>query len=158
MFLIRKLVPSLNIEGRRKHADIIYVETKNSIMEEVDESVTLRGGLAHSTAGGLVAVFLSPDNASDVLKAAVEILQKSKGLGIRAKVGINSGDLIVQELPTGIVKYASLGNSVSFARKIAKIENAIVVSDDVHKRLGSQFRSEKVADGWLIKGIVVENW
>ena len=91
-------------------------------------------------------------------KEALEILQKSKGLGLRVKIGVNFGELIVQELPTGLVKYASLGNTVSFARKLAKVENGIVVSNDVHSQIEKSFRFEKLEHGFMIKGAIVENW
>ncbi len=158
MFLIRKIVPSLNIEGRRKKAGIIYVESKQNILEEVSDSITFRGGLAHSTANGMIAVFIDKTDSTDIVKAAIEIVQKSKGLGLRVKISVNFGELIVQELPTGLVKYASLGNTISFARKLAKVENGIVISDDVHAQLDKSFRFEKLENGWMIKGAVVENW
>ena len=158
MFLIRKLVHSLNIEGRRKAAGIIFVEAKQNIFEEVSDSISFRGGLAHSTHGGLVAVFIDKLDAIEIVKAAVEIVQKSKALGVRSRLGVNFGELIVEETPTGIVKYAALGNSLSYAKKLAKVENGIVVSDEIHKRLESQFRFEKLHDGWMIKGAVIENW
>ena len=158
MFLIRKLVHSLNIEGRRRQAGIVFVESKNNIFEEVSDSISFRGGLAHSTQGGLVAIFLDKTDAMDIVKAAIEIIHKSKSLGVRSKVGVNFGELIVEEAPTGLVKYAALGNSLSYAKKLAKVENAVVVSDDIHKKLESQFRFDKMPSGWMIKGAVIENW
>ena len=144
MFLIRKITPSLNIEGKKRRAGIIYVESKQNILEEVSDSITLRGGLAHSTANGLIAVFIDKVDAADIVKSSIEVLQKSKGLGLRVKVGINFGEIIVQELPTGLVKYASLGNTVGTARKLAKIENGIFVSNEVHSQIESSFRFEKL--------------
>jgi len=158
MFLIRKLVHSLNIEGRRRQAGIIFVESKNNIFEEVSDSISFRGGLAHSTQGGLVAIFLDKTDAMDIVKAAIEIIQKSKSLGVRSSVGVNFGELIVEETPIGPVKYASLGGSLGQAKKMAKVENSVVVSDEIHKKLENQFRFDKLAAGWLIKGAVVENW
>jgi class 3 adenylate cyclase len=158
MFLIRKIVPSLDISGRRKNAGVIYVESKQNILEEVSDSITFRGGLTHSTANGLIAVFIDKSDSADIVKAAMEILQKSRGLGLRVKIGINFGELIVQELPTGLVKYASLGNTISYARKLAKKENSIVISDEVHAQIDKSFRFEKLDNGWLIKGAIVENW
>ena len=158
MFLIRKIMPSLNIEGKRKKAGIIYVESKQNILEEVSDSITFRGGLAHSTDNGMIAVFIDKMDATDIVKSAIEILQKSKGLGLRVKIGVNFGELIVQELPTGLVKYASLGNAISFSRKLAKIENGIVVSNDVHSQIEKNFRFEKLDHGYMIKGAVIENW
>lgn len=158
MFLMRKITPSLNIEGKEKVAGIIYVESKQNIVEEVSDSVIMRGGLAHSIANGMVAVFLDKVDAAEIVKSAIEILQKSKSLGLRVKIGVNIGSLIVQELPTGLIKYASLGNTISFARKLAKVENAIVVSNDIKSQVGSSFRFEKLEYGYLIKGLVIENW
>ena len=158
MFLIRKIVPSLDISGRRKNAGVIYVESKQNILEEVSDSITFRGGLTHSTANGLIAVFIDKSDSADIVKAAMEILQKSRGLGLRVKIGINFGELIVQELPTGLVKYASLGNTISYARKLAKKENSIVISDEIHSQIDKSFRFEKLENGWMIKGAIIENW
>ena len=158
MFLIRKLVHSLNIEGRRKPAGIIFVESKQNIFEEVSDSIIFRGGLAHSTHGGLVAVFIDKLDASEIVKSAIEIVQKSKALGVRSSLGVTFGELIVEETPTGLVKYAALGSSLSHAKKLAKVENGIVVSEEIHNQIKDQFRFEKLQDGWMIKGAVIENW
>ena len=158
MFLVRRLMHSLNIEGNRRAAAIIFVESKNNIFEEVSDSITFRGGLAHSTHGGLVAVFFDKLDSLDIVKAAIEIVQKSKALGVRSKLGIVFGDLIVQELPNGLVKYAALGNSLSRAKRLAKVENGIVVGEEVRKGIEKQFRFEKLEPGWMIKGAVIENW
>ena len=158
MFLIRKITPSLNIEGRRKNAAVIYVESKQNILGEVSDSITFRGGMAHSTDNGMIAIFIDKLDATDIVKSAVEVLQKSKGLGLRVKIGVNFGELIVQELPTGLVKYASLGNTISFARKLAKVENAVVVSNDVHSQLDKSFRFEQLENGFMVKGAIIENW
>ncbi|MBU2522978.1 MAG: hypothetical protein KKE23_01660 [Nanoarchaeota archaeon] len=158
MFLIKKITPSLNIEGRRKNAGIIYVESKQNILEEVSDGIALRGGMAHSTANGMIAIFIDKIDAAEIVKSAIEVLQKSKGLGLRVSIGVNLGELIVQELPTGLVKYASLGNTISFARKLAKVENGIVVSTAVHSQIEKSFRFEKLDHGFMIKGAVIENW
>lgn len=158
MFLIRKITPSLNIEGKRKNAAVIYVESKQNILEEVSDSITFRGGMAHPTANGMIAVFIDKLDATDIVKSAIEVLQKSKGLGLRVSIGVNFGELIVQELPTGLVKYASLGNTISFARKLAKVENAVVVSNEVHSQLDKSFRFEKLENGFMVKGAIIENW
>ncbi len=155
MFLIKKLVHSLNIEGKKKLAGIVFVESKNNIFEEVSESIMLRGGLAHSTHGGFVALFLDSLDSLDLIKSSIEILQKAKSLGVRAKIGINIGEIILEETPSGLVKYASLGNSLSNAKKLAKIENAIAVCDNIHKDVEDKFRFEKLNFGWMIKGPVL---
>ena len=155
---MKKITPSLNIEGRERNAGVIYIESKQNIVEEVSDSVTLRGGMTHSIANGMIAVFLDKTDADDVVKASIEILQKSKSLGLRVKIGVNFGSLIVQELPTGLVKYASLGNTISFARKLAKVENGIVVSEEIKKQVDKEFRFVKSESGWEIRGVVIENW
>ena len=119
--------------------------------------LTLCGSLFASLSDPGFLLFDKTDSA-DVVKSAIEIIQKSKGLGLRVRIGVNFGELIVQELPTGLVKYASLGNTVSFARKLAKVENGIVISNEVHSQIDKSFRFEKLENGWMIKGTIIENW
>jgi ribosomal protein L10 len=151
MFVIKKLIPSISIEGNERNAGIIYINTKNNIIEDIEEVVNIQGGLAHATPGGVIALFLDP-NENELVKVANQILQKTKELGLRSKIGINSGKVIIEEIPGQHIKYASLGNATSVAKKIAVIENGIIISDELHKRIGKDLRAEKRGDGWFVKG------
>jgi len=151
MFVIKKLVPSISIEGNERSAGVIYVNTRNNIIEDVEEVVNIQGGLAHATPGGIIALFLEP-NENELVNVAHQILQKTKELGLRSKIGIHTGKVIVEEIPGQHIKYASLGNATSMAKKIAVIENGIIISDELYKRIGSQLRAEKRGEGWFVKG------
>lgn len=151
MFVIKKLVPSISIEGKERNAGVIYINTRNNIIDDVEELVNIQGGLAHSTPGGVIALFFEP-NESDLIRVANQIMQKTKELGLRSKIGIHSGRVIVEEVPGQHIKYASLGNTTGMAKKIAVVENGIIISDDIHKRIGKELRAEKRGEGWFVKG------
>jgi class 3 adenylate cyclase len=154
MFVIKKLVPSISIEGKERNAGVIYVDTRNNIIEDVEEIVNIQGGLAHQSPGGIIALFFDPDE-SDLIKTATQIMQKSKELGLRSKIGIHTGRVITEEVPhSSEIKYASLGNLTGMARKIATMENGIVVSNDIHEKIGKHLRTEKRGDGWFVKGLI----
>ena len=153
MFILKRLVPSISIEGKEKTASVVYINTKNNIVEDIEEVVNIQGGLAHSTPGGIIALFPNGEE-SEVVKVAFQIMQKTKELGLRSRIGIHSGRFIMEEIPgQSEIKYASLGNAVSQAKRIAIIENGIIVSDDIYKRIGKELRAEKRGDGWLVKGL-----
>jgi len=152
MFVIKKLVPSISIEGKESTAGIIYVNTKNNILEDIEEEINMNGGLAHQTAGGVIALFLEGEDENHLVRVAFQVLQKIKELGLRSKIGIHKGRVITEEIPGQHMKYAAMGNSISMAKRIAVVENGIIVSDDVYKRIGSGLRAEKRGDGWFVKG------
>jgi len=152
MFVIKKLVPSIDIEGKEKEAGIIYVNTKNNIIDDVEEEVNMHGGLAHAMPGGIIALFFD-GNHENLVRVAGQILQKTKELGLRSKIGIHKGRVITEEIPGHHIKYSSLGGSVNMAKKIAIVENGIIMSEDLYKEIGKGLRTEKIGNGWLIKGV-----
>jgi hypothetical protein len=152
MFVIKKLVPSISIEGKEHNAGVIYINTKNNIVEDIEEVVNIQGGLAHATPGGVIALFLN-SNENDLVRTAVQIMQKTKELGLRTKIGIHMGRVITEEIPgRSEIKYATIGNTTSMAKKIAVVENGIIVSEDIYKKIGKQLRAEKRGVGWFVKG------
>jgi hypothetical protein len=151
MFVIKKIVPSISIEGKERNAGVIYINTKNNIIEDVEEVINIEGGLAHSTPGGVIALFLDA-NEDNLVRVATQILQKTKELGLRSKIGIHIGRVIVEEVPGQHIKYASLGNATSMAKKIAVVENGIIISDELYNKIGKQLRAEKMGAGWFVKG------
>ena len=152
MFVIKKLVPSISIEGKESEAGIIFINTKNNIIDDIEEEINMHGGLAHQTAGGVIALFLN-GNEHELIQVAFQILQKTKELGLRSRIGIHKGRVITEEIPGQHIKYAAMGNSISMARKIATVENGIIISQDIYNKIGAAgLRAEKRGDGWFVKG------
>jgi hypothetical protein len=152
MFVIKRLVPSISIEGKEKNAGIIYIDTKNNIIDDIEEVVNVQGGLAHATPGGVIALFMD-GNENELVRIAVQIMQKTKELGLRSKIGIHTGRVLIEDIPgRSEVKYASLGGSTSVAKRLANVENGIVISDALHQRIGKELRAEKKGNGWFVKG------
>ena len=95
-------------------------------------------------------MFLSP---LDAIKAAVEIQEKTGPINVIMGIGIHTSQTLVNESKEQL-KYASMGNAVSIARKISQAsKNNVLISRDTKIKAGGEARVEQAGEYFLAKGI-----
>src|SRR6476619_5452274 len=128
--LFADVVRSMNI------AAAVDIERLREIMTELVErsAAVLRryGGTVEYTGDGVMAIFGAPvaleDHAfraclaglaiqEEVSRLAAEV-QRSDGVDLRLRVGLNSGQVIAGEIGSGSLGYAATGETVGFAQRM----------------------------------------
>lgn len=156
---------SLVLHGNKEKTGIIAVKIKdidkvrksslgtvNNIVREVIDNK----GVVYETSDYLIGIF-SPvttktfGNELIAVKISRQINEILKEHNRKFKdkidygISLNSGELIVRK-EGGMVRFTSIGNTISLARKIADLANGeVLLSENLQKRVISQIRTEKEA-------------
>jgi class 3 adenylate cyclase/tetratricopeptide (TPR) repeat protein len=171
---------SAAIDGERKTVTALFAEDLDP--EEaraiVDPALRLMIEAAHrydgyivqSTGDGIFALFGAPvaheDHPQRALYAALrmqeemrhyaERLRAEKGINLQARVGVNTGEVVVRSIPTegGHAEYTPIGHSTGLAARLQTLANpgAVVIGESL-RRLAEGYFQLKPLGPSRIKGV-----
>jgi class 3 adenylate cyclase len=119
------------------------------------------GKIAHLGGDSVMALFgvpvEQPDDAIRAVRAALEIqahiatfaceLEKNKGLEFSARIGLNTGVVVLGELGgEQYSEYTALGDTVNLAKRLEELAEpgTVVISDHTLQQLHNQFRAKSL--------------
>src|SRR5215813_2244886 len=128
------------------------------------------GYVAQSTGDGIFALFGAPvaheDHPVRALRAALRMqaevkryadrLRAEKGVNLQVRVGANTGEVVVREIPTGEkhAEYLPIGHSTSVAARLQTLATpgSIAISESVRKLIEGYFAIKSLGPA-RIKGV-----
>ena len=153
---------SLVLKGEKQTSGIVAISIKNhgemgdagkDALEKIIVSSKNKGLV--DWRGDYVFVVFNPlitktyKNEGLAVRCAIEIIGKIKNYNkkfrdkIEFGVGVHSGDLIASK-DKGKLKYTSIGNTISFAKRMSDVDSSqVVISDTVRKKLLREVKVKK---------------
>jgi class 3 adenylate cyclase len=157
---------SVTMKGDNYHSAVIAVNVKNYASLN-ENSKTELGKIINSSKdskglvdwrGDYIFVVFSPiitktyHNEAMAIKSATKILNELKNHNkkynnkVEFNIGVHCGELLASK-SEGKLKYTSLGNTISFAKRIADSDKEkLLVSDEVRKKLLRELKTQKIRD------------
>jgi len=90
------------------------------------------------------------------MRRYAERLRADKGINLQARVGVNSGEVVVRSIQTGDghAEYTPIGHSTGLAARLQTLANpgAVVIGESV-RRLAEGYFQLKPLGGARIKGV-----
>ena len=156
---------SLVLKGHKQDTPLICLKIKNEISKAAEEKIekTLRAikeeqGIKAATykSGGYSLIIFSPlvtktyKNYSPAVKVALELSRRLKEHNSRTQdkiefgMSVHSGE-IVSSLQDNKLKFTSLGNALSMAKKIADVsEGEVLLSGAIHEKTVGTVKADKI--------------
>ncbi len=164
----RKLVTVLfcDLAGSTAMAEKLDPEEYHDLLDEYLEiafrEIYRLEGIVNQIAGdGFMALFGAPiaheDAPQRAVRAAIEIhhnlfeldgrLQRTRGLALNARVGINTGPVVVGSVGSDLrMDYSAIGDTTNLAARLESLAQpgSILVSESTHRLLRGSFITESV--------------
>jgi len=173
----RKTVTALfaDIKGSMELMEDLDPEEARAIVDPalklmIDAAHRYDGYIVQSTGDGIFALFGAPvaheDHPQRALYAALrmqeemrhyaERLRAEKGINLQARVGVNSGEVVVRSIQTGDghAEYTPIGHSTGLAARLQTLANpgAVVIGESL-RRLAEGYFQLKALGPARIKGV-----
>jgi class 3 adenylate cyclase len=173
----RKTVTALfaDIKGSMELMEDLDPEEARAIVDPairlmIDAAHRYDGYVVQSTGDGIFALFGAPvaheDHPQRALYAALrmqeevkryaEKLRAEKGVNLRVRVGVNTGEVVVRSIKTdeAHTEYAPIGHSTSLASRLQTLASpgSITISEAVHKLIEGYFALKPLGPA-RIKGV-----
>ncbi len=173
----RKMVTALfaDIKGSMELMEDLDPEEARAIVDPalklmIDAAHRYDGYIVQSTGDGIFALFGAPvaheDHPQRALYAALrmqeemrryaERLRAEKGINLQARVGVNTGEVVVHSIQTGDghAEYTPIGHSTGLAARLQTLANpgAVVIGESL-RRLAEGYFQLKALGPARIKGV-----
>lgn len=156
---------SLVLKGEKEMSAVVSIkiknisqlkeDTKQKIVKILNEANTLKGLIDWKNEYAFI--IFSPlvtrtfGNESLAVRTSMKIIPNLKDHNKRFKdkiefnIGIHSGELIATRSGSSL-KYTSLGNTISFAKRLSDISDSkVIISDEVHKKMLRDLKVSKIS-------------
>lgn len=162
---VKQAEHAISLHGHKEEAALVAFKIKNmnelnddslKSIESLFSEVYDKKGVVYKT-GDYLVIILTPSitktfkNNTNAIKLAKSISEKLSVYNqkyakkINYGIGLNYGNIVVEPLQDKL-KFASVGNALNFAKRIADISKGeILISKDVNSHLGSDIKTEKRA-------------
>jgi class 3 adenylate cyclase len=159
-----------DLVGAERLVDLFDVEDTRAVLNSYYErwiTVVARfnGAIERYVGDAVMAVFglhgSSANHARDAVYAAVSIrgalagfsriLQQTRGIDLRLRMGINTGPVLVESSPEEEAEFRVVGDTVNVAARLESLapNDGILVGEGTHDAIGESFRFEPLPLGTL---------
>lgn len=154
---------TLVLKGNKEESAVLSLKLKSnvdkSLIDDIINEVKNNKGIIYKAENDLTGIFTPAitktfDNEVKAVNAAKKIEELLKKRDINFGIGINTGDIIAKKEGNGL-KFTSLGNTLSLARKMAGLsDRQTLLSENSSKKARNLVKTEKKGEFYVISRIV----
>jgi hypothetical protein len=137
--------------GEKQEAVVINLKIKsNTSVEPALAKAKEQKARIYSSENNRIIIFSRAttsenENLSRAINAVKEMQAILNQSGASFGLGMNIGQMIVERSREGNIKFTSIGNVVTLAKKLSEISNnEIIISEQIHKRAIGKIRTQKL--------------
>ena len=148
-----------DLAGQKKEVSFMSISIRDIEKQDKDnfEQIVIdtisenKGYLSkNAEANEVLALFLNP---FDAVKCSIDVKERTGPVNIIMGIGIHTSPTLISE-NGDTLKYASLGNSVSIARKISQhSKNNVLMSKETKVLAGGEVKAKPEGEYFLVEGI-----